>query len=295
MADRYQQLINTPIGQIVSKQVGLPSPVKLERYEPGQPVIDGPVLLGAAPGSALADRTAEVLSAIGADVVPPGESFKALVFDATGIASSEQLNEAWSFFHPRIRQVRDSGRVIVLGTAPEACEDPRRGDRPARARGPRPLDRQGGPPRRHRPAALPRTPVRRDRVDAALLPLAEVGVRLRPGRADRRPRDGGREGRLGAAAERQGGARHRRRARDRCGDRRGARARRRPRRRARRPRPGRRAERRHEPAERLVADARHHRRGGPGHDRRSPARAPRRRRRRSSTTPASPATRRSGG
>ena len=36
MSDRYQQLINTPIGKIVSKQIGLPSPVKLERYERGQ-------------------------------------------------------------------------------------------------------------------------------------------------------------------------------------------------------------------------------------------------------------------
>ncbi len=35
MADRYQQLVNTPIGRIVTKQVGLPSPVELERYEPG--------------------------------------------------------------------------------------------------------------------------------------------------------------------------------------------------------------------------------------------------------------------
>ena len=43
MSDRYQQLVNTPIGRIVSKQVGLPMPTPLERYEPGQPVIDGPV------------------------------------------------------------------------------------------------------------------------------------------------------------------------------------------------------------------------------------------------------------
>ena len=48
MSDRYQQLINTPIGKIVSKQVGLPAPVVLERYSPGQPVIHGPVLFGAA-------------------------------------------------------------------------------------------------------------------------------------------------------------------------------------------------------------------------------------------------------
>jgi 3-oxoacyl-[acyl-carrier protein] reductase len=124
VADRYQQLINTPIGQIVSKQVGLPNSVKLERYQPGQPVIDGPVLLGAAPASHHAGALESLLKGIGADVVPAGESFKALVFDATGIASSEELTEAWSFFHPRIRQVRNSGRVIVLGTPPEVCKTP---------------------------------------------------------------------------------------------------------------------------------------------------------------------------
>jgi 3-oxoacyl-[acyl-carrier protein] reductase len=124
MADRYQQLINTPLGQLVSKQVGLPNPVRLERYEPGQPVIDGPVLLGAHPGSQTSDLLAAALASMGADVVPAGESFKALVFDASGIASSEHLDQAWSFFQPRIRQVRDCGRVIVLGVPPEACEDP---------------------------------------------------------------------------------------------------------------------------------------------------------------------------
>ena len=150
MADRYQQLINTPLGRIVSKQVGLPSPVPLERYQPGQPVVSGPVLLGAAGGSRLARAVAGVLSAIGADAQTPlneevrqasadaglaagifnpevaaeDDTFQALVFDATGIADSQALDEAWAFFHPTIRRVRRSGRVIVLGTAPEDCEDP---------------------------------------------------------------------------------------------------------------------------------------------------------------------------
>jgi 3-oxoacyl-[acyl-carrier protein] reductase len=129
MADRYQQLINTPIGKIVSKQVGLPSPVKLERYVPGLPVISGPVLLGGATGGRLQGAIEGVLGDIGAEViVGPSEgeqTFKALVFDATGIASSEQLRELWSFFHPVIRRVRESGRVLVLGTPPEDCGDPR--------------------------------------------------------------------------------------------------------------------------------------------------------------------------
>jgi 3-oxoacyl-[acyl-carrier protein] reductase len=150
MSDRYQQLVNTPIGKIVTKQIGLPSPVPLDRYERGQPVISGPVLFGAAPGSRLAGGVASVLAAVQAEVhtsldenvrqaaadagiqakvfnaeTPSAdESFKALVFDASGISDSAQLREAWAFFHPTIRRVRQSGRVIVLGTQPEACESP---------------------------------------------------------------------------------------------------------------------------------------------------------------------------
>ena len=151
MSDRYQQLVNTPIGKMVSKQIGLPAPVKLERYERGQPVISGPVLLGTAPGARLAASITKVLANIGAEVhttldddvrsaaaaagvnahvfnpeaAPEDHSFKALVFDASGIADSSQLREAYAFFHPTIRRVRRSGRVIVLGTAPEEADSPR--------------------------------------------------------------------------------------------------------------------------------------------------------------------------
>jgi 3-oxoacyl-[acyl-carrier protein] reductase len=151
MSDRYQQLVNTPIGKIVSKQIGLPNPVKLERYERGRPVVSGPVLLGAAPGGRLAGATAKVLAAIeaevhtpmvqdvrtaaadagieakvwGPDAAPEEQTFKALVFDASGIADSTQLNELWAFFGPTIRRVRKSGRVIVLGTPPADCKRPR--------------------------------------------------------------------------------------------------------------------------------------------------------------------------
>jgi 3-oxoacyl-[acyl-carrier protein] reductase len=150
MTDRYQQLINTPIGRIVSKQVGLPSPVKLERYERGQPVVTGPVLLGAAPDGRLAPAITKVLAAVEAEVhtlmddtlrnaaadagldagifnpEAPREddTFKALVFDATGIATVEQLRKAWAFFHPTIRRIEASGRAIVLATPPEDAPDP---------------------------------------------------------------------------------------------------------------------------------------------------------------------------
>ncbi|MGZ4272820.1 MAG: 3-oxoacyl-ACP reductase [Solirubrobacteraceae bacterium] len=151
MTDRYAQLVNTPIGKLVTKQIGLPQPPRLERYSPGQPVISGPVLLGASgPQSRLVKPLAKVLKAIDADVLtpmdeelrtaaagakldagifnpdaaPPDERFKALVFDATGIESSDELERVWAFFHPAIRRVLGSGRVIILGTPPEDCAAP---------------------------------------------------------------------------------------------------------------------------------------------------------------------------
>jgi 3-oxoacyl-[acyl-carrier protein] reductase len=130
VSDLYQQLVNTPIGRIVTKQVGLPAPVELERYEPGQPVVSGPVLLGAAPGGRLSDAVAGVVADADAELINVGaasgeDTFKALVFDASGIKSSAALREAWAFFHPTIRRVRQSGRVIVLGTPPADAGDPR--------------------------------------------------------------------------------------------------------------------------------------------------------------------------
>jgi 3-oxoacyl-[acyl-carrier protein] reductase len=133
MPDLYAQFVNNPLGRLVSKQVGLPTPVELERYTPGQPVVRGPVLVGGAPGGRLAEPLAAVLADADAKVAAPvvgeaevdGQTFKALVFDATGITESGQLREAWAFFHPTFRRIRTCGRVIVLGTPPEDCSTPR--------------------------------------------------------------------------------------------------------------------------------------------------------------------------
>jgi 3-oxoacyl-[acyl-carrier protein] reductase len=150
MSDRYSQLVNNPIGEFVARNVGLPRPVELERYEPGGPLIDGRVLLGAAPGGRLTEPVARelALAEVGADTPldeevrgaaaagdldagvwnpesPDGSRYKALVFDATGITDSSRLRELWSFFHPSFRGLQPCGRVIVLGTPPEDCKQPR--------------------------------------------------------------------------------------------------------------------------------------------------------------------------
>ena len=121
----------------MARRVGLPQPVPLERG--GE--FSGRVLLGGA-GRAAGDA-ARVLAAMGADaatalddpvraivasagldaavfnpLAPADQRFKALIFDATGA----DLVELHRFFHPTVRRVLPSGRVIVLGDGRRALE-----------------------------------------------------------------------------------------------------------------------------------------------------------------------------
>jgi 3-oxoacyl-[acyl-carrier protein] reductase len=135
MRDRYAQVVNSFPGRFVASRVGLPRPVKLERYKSGGLVVPGSVVVGAAPGARLAEQVERVLADAGCATAQPagatdagarasedrtdaGGKVAALVFDASGIADSTQLIELQRFFHPNVRRVRVSGRVVVLGTPP---------------------------------------------------------------------------------------------------------------------------------------------------------------------------------
>ena len=125
MADRYHQFTESPVGKVLVPKLGLPNPATLRRYRPGQPALDGPALLGAAPGGRLEKVVRTQLADAGIDVLTsevPDQRYGALVFDATGIADPAQLREAYAFFHPVIRKVGAGGRVLVLGTPPEKLD-----------------------------------------------------------------------------------------------------------------------------------------------------------------------------
>ncbi len=118
MADRYSQVVNAPLVGTIAKQLGLPQPVPLDRYRPGQPVIAGPVLSGAAPDGRLGKALAAILDSVKAERAGAEGKAKALVFDATGIADSTELVELQRFFYPAVPRLQRSGRVVVLGTPP---------------------------------------------------------------------------------------------------------------------------------------------------------------------------------
>jgi 3-oxoacyl-[acyl-carrier protein] reductase len=150
MSDRYAQIANNPVGRFIAGNVGLPVPPRLDRHQPGKPVLSGTALLGAAPGGRLAGPVARALASAGAQVAtelrddlrsaaasagldasvwnpeaPADQRFKALVLDATGIADSTRLRELHAFFHPTIRRLEPNGRIVVLGTQPELSDNPR--------------------------------------------------------------------------------------------------------------------------------------------------------------------------
>ena len=146
MTDQYQTFAKSPIGKFVIKNLGLPSPISLERFESATPVVKGAVLLGAAPASTLSGSIAQVLANIHANGYAGNNAelqqaaakvglnlsafnegdkeskFKVVIFDASGIQNSEQLHVLYAFFNPIARQIQASGRVVVVGTTPETAK-----------------------------------------------------------------------------------------------------------------------------------------------------------------------------
>ncbi len=146
MSDRYVNFVNSSFGATLAKSVGLPSPTHLDRYAHGVDFINGDILVGAAPGftsldnalATIGQSTGKIfincdketkrfvkndeIKAFDAGVYQPNQ-VKALVFDATGIKSSEELNHLYYFFHENIRKVANCGRIVILAKAVGSCND----------------------------------------------------------------------------------------------------------------------------------------------------------------------------
>jgi 3-oxoacyl-[acyl-carrier protein] reductase len=121
MSDRYLSLVNSPIGGKVASTVGLPRPSVLRRYKAGDPIVPGPVLLGATSGQVPAEL-AKIVTDAGADAVTEpveGAKWGALILDARSLASPSELANLRSFLTPQLRSLVPSGRVIVLGRLPD--------------------------------------------------------------------------------------------------------------------------------------------------------------------------------
>ena len=123
MSDAYQAFTASAIGKLFVKNLGLPAPVKLDRWHEGAPLVDGTVALGGTGRLVDPIRTAlERLAIPHTDEVGEGQKLKGLVFDATGCRTPADLIALQEFFTPKLRSLQTSSRVLVLGGVPEALE-----------------------------------------------------------------------------------------------------------------------------------------------------------------------------
>ncbi len=120
-SDLFSQVVNSAPGSFLAKQLGVPQPETLRRYRPGEPPLNGSLLIGGE------GRVVEPLRAALAgdyDAVSNNlggrwaDSFGGLVFDATGITTPAGLKALYEFFNPLLRNLGASGRVVVIGTTP---------------------------------------------------------------------------------------------------------------------------------------------------------------------------------
>ena len=126
MSDLYQGFTSSAIGKQITKLLGLPQPTKLERYAEGAPLVDGTVAVGGR--GRLAESLVGILDSLGIAGVESrggpgdGSAYKGLVFDATGLTSSDQLVALRDFFTPLLRSLDRCPRVVVIGTPPEQVD-----------------------------------------------------------------------------------------------------------------------------------------------------------------------------
>src|SRR5690242_20240435 len=90
VSDWYRDFANSGVGTTITKQLGLPRPAVLRRYEPGRPLLPGPAVIGTAGEGRLHEALTALLQAEGVTVQSPvtadgttdGETPAAVVLDA---------------------------------------------------------------------------------------------------------------------------------------------------------------------------------------------------------------------
>ncbi|MFC7402360.1 3-oxoacyl-ACP reductase [Citricoccus sp. GCM10030269] len=133
MTDTYTALVNQPMGRKIARALGLPQPAALRRYEPGQNLVDGSVLvLGDGPA---AEESAEMLLGWGLEVRrQPGDDdlYGAVIACYDGVGTPADLSATTVALGSVQRQLGPSARVITVfrdpsGTAEPAVRAARRG------------------------------------------------------------------------------------------------------------------------------------------------------------------------
>ena len=187
MSDRYQGFTTTPIGKLLVKNLGLPNPTKLERYVEGAPLVDGTVLVGGR--GRLAESLPGMLDLLG--IASTGAQEDGATLQGPGLRrhrhqTSADLVALRDFFTPVMRSLGSCARVVVIGTPPEQVKGAERVAQRALEGFTRSLGKEIGRGSTVQLVYVAEGAEASVDQHAGLPALPQVGLRLRPGRPDRR-------------------------------------------------------------------------------------------------------------
>jgi 3-oxoacyl-[acyl-carrier protein] reductase len=128
VTDTYLTLVNTGVTKKIARRLGLPRPVPLRRYRPGQPLVTGPVLvLHDAASTPDADVVAGALVGWDLDVrrhPASAERYGAVVLVLTGAAHPQDLSAPVLDAAGTLRSLAPAGRVVTLSRPATADDAP---------------------------------------------------------------------------------------------------------------------------------------------------------------------------
>lgn len=201
MSDRYIDFANSSFGHRLVGALGLPSPVRLERWQAGRlRPIEGALLIGGGPLAerigVFANRLTDAIYSYGTEpslatawIPGHGPKIKAVVFDASALQHTDQLKQLREFFQPLMKNLDHSAHLVILGRAPESLGDPFAFQCAASTRRLLALAGQRAARRWHLAADLRRRRCRRSTGrPAAIFPLAKKCFRFRSGDSSDRVR-----------------------------------------------------------------------------------------------------------
>lgn len=125
MTDKYTQFVSRGIGRDVARKLGLPQPAVLRRYQPGQPLLSGPVLVqGSTDG---AEEVAAALLSWDLDVrrhAVPREKLGAIVLVLDELGRPEDLEKPVLAAGSSIRDLAQNARVVTVSRTAASAPHP---------------------------------------------------------------------------------------------------------------------------------------------------------------------------
>lgn len=115
MTDTYAQFVNQGLGRNVARKLGLPQPAVLRRYQPGQPLITGPVVVQG--DSPAADKLAAELLSWDLDVrrhAVPREKLGAIILVLDEVERPEDLEKPVLAAAGSLRDLGPGARVLTV-------------------------------------------------------------------------------------------------------------------------------------------------------------------------------------